>query len=167
MRSFSPSALKYWAPLPLRLVVGYGFLVHGYAKLMRGPDVFIGILASLHVPMPHLLGWATVLLELFGGIAVLAGAFVVPVGVPLAIVLIVAIFTVHLPFGFSAVKLQAVTEGGPQFGKPGYEANLLYLACLATLMIGGAGPWSIDGKRRGASANRENESGTGAQSAQD
>ena len=26
-----------WAPLPLRLIVGYGFAEHGFAKLLRGP----------------------------------------------------------------------------------------------------------------------------------
>lgn len=155
IRSFSLSALKCWAPLPLRLIVGYGFVVHGYAKVMRGPDVFAGVLANLHVPMPHVLSWATILLELFGGAAVLVGAFITPISVPLAGILIVAIFTVHLPFGFSAVKLQAVTEAGPQFGKPGYEANLLYLACLAALVIGGAGPWSFDDRRRRPSTNRK------------
>jgi putative oxidoreductase len=39
----------------------------------------------------------------------------------------------------------AVTAAGAQFGPPGYEVNLLYLACLAALVIGGAGPFAIDG----------------------
>lgn len=145
--SLSSSALACWAPLPLRLIVGYGFMAHGYAKLARGPEVFVAVLASLHVPMPHLLGWATVLLELGGGLAILLGAFVTWASLPLAIILVVAIFTVHLPYGFSAIKLQAVTAAGPQFGPPGYEANLLYLACLATLVAGGSGPWAFDARR--------------------
>src|SRR5262245_31119438 len=29
--------------LPLRLIVGYGFMEHGYAKLARGPDSFTAI----------------------------------------------------------------------------------------------------------------------------
>jgi putative oxidoreductase len=40
-------------------------------------------------------------------------------------------FTVHLPYGFSSIELNAVTSAGTQFGPPGYEVNLLYLACLA------------------------------------
>jgi len=44
-------------------------------------------------------------------------------------------FKVHLPYGFSSVKLVAVTAAGPQFGPPGYECNLLYLACLATQVL--------------------------------
>jgi putative oxidoreductase len=60
-------------------------------------------------------------------------------------------FTVHLPYGFSSIKLEAVTAAGAQFGPPGYETNLLYLACLAALALGGSGPFAIDGlllKRR-------------------
>jgi uncharacterized membrane protein YphA (DoxX/SURF4 family) len=54
-----------------------------------------------------------------------------------AAILLVAIFTVHLPYGFSSIKLQAVTAAGPQFGPPGFETDLLYLACLAALVLGG------------------------------
>ena len=38
-----------------------------------------------------------------------------------------------------------MTNAGAQFGKPGYEIDLLYLACLATLVLGGSGPCSVDG----------------------
>ena len=75
---------RRWAPLPLRLIVGYGFLVHGYAKLMRGPDNFAGVLHVLGVPSPHLLAWATTLVELLGGAAIVAGAFVALASVPMA-----------------------------------------------------------------------------------
>jgi putative oxidoreductase len=54
-------------------------------------------------------------------------------------------FTVHLPFGFTSIKLMAITASGPQFGPPGYETDLLYLACLAALVMGGSGPWAIVG----------------------
>jgi hypothetical protein len=40
------------------------------------------------------------------------------------------VFTVHLPYGFSSIKLQTVTQAGAQFGQPGYETALLYLAAL-------------------------------------
>src|SRR5215470_829214 len=136
--------LRAFSSLPLRLIVGYGFMVHGYAKLMRGPDNFIAILSTIGVPAPEIMGWATILIELLGGIAIIAGAFVRLVSVPMAIVLLVAIFTVHLPNGFSSIKLLAVTPSGAQFGQPGYETDLLYLACLAALVLGGTGPVSID-----------------------
>ena len=133
------------APIPLRLIVGYGFMEHGYAKLSKGPDTFAGILQALGVPAPHFMTWATILVELCGGFAVLAGAFVAIASVPMAAVLLVALLTVHLPYGFSSIKLMAVTPAGPQFGPPGYEVSLLYLACLAALVMGGAGPFSVDG----------------------
>ena len=133
-----------WWPLVIRAIVGYGFIAHGFAKLSRGPDAFAAILQALGVPAPHLLGWATILIELLGGLAVLLGAFVWVVSVPMVAVLVVAMVTVHLPYGFSSIKLVAVTRAGAQFGPPGYETALLYIACLAALVLGGAGPLSID-----------------------
>lgn len=60
-----------------------------------------------------------------------------------AAVLIVAILTVHLPFGFTSIKLMAVTPAGPRFGPPGVETDLLYLACLASLVLTGPGPLAL------------------------
>ena len=142
------ATLKRWAPLPLRLIVGYGFVVHGFAKLSRGPDTFAVVLNTLGVPLPHLLAWLTTLVELIGGSAILAGAFVPLVSLPMAIVLLAALVTVHLPYGFFSVKLVEVTAHGTKFGPVGYEVILLYLAGLAALVAGGAGPLSIDAWRR-------------------
>ena len=141
----SRSSLARWAPIPLRLIVGYGFMEHGFAKLARGPDAFPMILHAIGVPAPHLMGWLTIFIEIVGGLAVLLGALVPLASIPMAAVLLVAIFTVHLPYGFSSIKLQAVTAAGAQFGPPGFETDLLYLACLAALVLGGSGPLSIDG----------------------
>jgi putative oxidoreductase len=139
--------LKRWAILPLRIIVGYGFMAHAWGKLARGPELFIATLHGLGVPAPALLGYATIAVELVGGLLVLIGAFLPVVSVPLAAVLLVALFSVHLPFGFSAVKLQAVTEAGPQFGKPGMEVALFYLVGLATLVMGGPGPLAWRARR--------------------
>ena|SRR6185369_11534920 len=72
----SRSPFPRWAPIPLRLIVGYGFMEHGFAKLARGPDSFSAILHAIGVPAPHLMAWATILVEIFGGLAILVGAFV-------------------------------------------------------------------------------------------
>ena len=133
-----------WAPVPLRLIVGLGFMEHGFAKLSKGPDALAAILHALAVPAPHFMAWVTIVTELLGGLAILLGAFVPLVSLPMAALLLVAIFTVHLPYGFSSIKLMSVIAGRPQFGPPGYEVNLLYLACLAALVIGGSGPLAID-----------------------
>jgi putative oxidoreductase len=121
---------------------------HGFAKLSKGPENFAAILHALSVPAPHFMAWLTILTELIGGLAVLLGAFLPLVSVPMAVLLFVAIFTVHLPYGFSSIKLMSVMAGHAQFGPPGYECNLLYLACLAALVFGGSGPLAIDGVLR-------------------
>jgi uncharacterized membrane protein YphA (DoxX/SURF4 family) len=55
--------LQSWYAVPLRLIVGYGFMEHGYAKLVRGPENFIAILHALGVPAPALMAWATIAVE--------------------------------------------------------------------------------------------------------
>jgi putative oxidoreductase len=90
------------------------------------------------------MAWLTILTEKGGGFAVLTGLLVTLVALPMAAVLLAAMFTVHLPYGFSSIKLIAVTAAGAQFGPPGYECDLLYPACLATLVMAGPGPLSVD-----------------------
>ena len=141
---FDRFAIDRWPLIPLRLIVGFGFLEHGFAKLAKGPDAFANILQAMGVPGPHFMAWATILVEILGGLAVILGAFVTLASLPMAAVLLVATFTVQLPYGFSSIKLNAVTAAGAQFGPPGYEVNLLYLACLAALVLGGPGPLAID-----------------------
>jgi len=106
------------------------------------------------IPTPHhgpspdrkaesvLMAWATIAFELLGGLAVLVGAYIPLISAPLIVILLVAIVTVHLPYGFSSIKLRAVTAAGPQFGPPGYETDLLYIAALATLVFGGSRPFA-------------------------
>ena len=148
--SFGPFPIARWTPIPLRLIVGYGFIQHGFAKLSKGPVAFAAILQGLGVPGPHLMAWLTILIELLGGLAVLVGACVTIVSGPMISVLLVAMFRVHLPNGFSSIKLLAVTAAGAKFGPPGYEVNLLYIACLAALVMGGSGPLALDGLIRKA-----------------
>lgn len=138
------STLRRWAAAPLRLIVGCGFMAHGYAKVMNGPERFAASLHALGVPASHAMAWITIVFELVGGLAVLAGAWIPIVSLPLSAILLVAAITVHLPFGFSSIKLREVTAAGPQFGPPGYETDLLYLAALATLVLGGPGPLAFD-----------------------
>jgi putative oxidoreductase len=136
--------LQAWQAVPLRLIVGFGFMQHGYAKLARGSAHFTAILHALGVPAPDLLAWATIGVELLGGLAVFLGFLTPLASVPMAIVLLVAIFTVHLPNGFSSIKLLSVDAAGAHFGQPGYETDLLYLAALAALVLGGSGPLALD-----------------------
>ena len=141
---FQNKMSKESALLPLRLVIGFGFAAHGYAKLSRGPENFATILTSIGVPKAHLMAWVTTLLELVGGISLMVGAFVIPLSLPLAFVMLTAIFSVHLEYGFSSVRLKSVTAAGAQFGPIGYEMNLLYIAGLAALALSGSSRLSID-----------------------
>jgi putative oxidoreductase len=130
--------------IPLRMIVGFGFMEHGYAKLAKGPEAFAVILQALNVPHPHLAAWLTILTEFIGGAAVLTGTFIRLASVPMSAVLLVAMFSVHVRYGFSSIKLMAITPMGARFGPPGYECDLLYIACLAALVLGGPGPFAID-----------------------
>ncbi len=118
------------APLPLRLIIGYGFMAHGWAKLSRGPEGFAKLLAHIGAPFPEATAWVSTLVEILGGLAIFAGAFVAVVSVPLIVMMFVAMFTVHLRYGFSAINTIGLTADGPQFGPPGIEVNLLYIAGL-------------------------------------
>jgi len=130
--------------LPLRLIVGGGLVVHGWLKLSRGVEVFAAALAGLDIPAPHFMAWVTVVIELAAGAAIVLGAYVALMSLPVTIVLLVAMCKVHWQFGFSSIKFLAVTAAGPQFGKPGVECDLLYLACIAVLLLAPADPLAID-----------------------
>ena len=137
-------AFAAWAPLPIRLAVGYGFVAHGYAKLSRGPETFAVVLHTLGVPDPLFAAWAATLTELIGGAAVMAGVLIPWVSIPMMVVLLTALITVHLPYGFFSVKFAEVTETGIKFGSVGYEILLLYLAGLVALVLGGPGELSLE-----------------------
>jgi putative oxidoreductase len=141
------SAMRRYAALPLRAIVGGGFIQHGWAKIVKGPDAFAEILQALHVPFPHLSAYLTISVELLGGTAFLFGALIAWASIPAIFVLLTAMFTVHLPYGFSSIKIKAIVDGRAQFGPPGYECDLLYIACILALVFLNPGPWSIDGYR--------------------
>ena len=147
-----------WGLLSLRLMIGFGFVAHGYAKLARGPDSFAAILAAIGIPAPGPAAWLTSILELLGGVSLMLGAGVVPLSLPLGAIMATAMFAVHLRYGFSSVRLKAMTAAGAEFGPIGYELNLLYLSGLVTLALSGSSPLSVDRwlearkRRRGAAA---------------
>ena len=136
-----------WVPIPIRMILGAGFMVHGWAKWNRGPAAFAELLKQARVPLPLANAWLVTVLEILGGLALLTGAFVALVIIPLIFSMLGAMFTVNIKYGFSAVNTMGLTPEGPQLGPPGYEINLLYIAGLVALILGGAGPLSIDALR--------------------
>ena len=132
------------ALVPLRLIVGYGFIAHGMAKWSRGPEKFGNLLHVVGVPFPTPTAWLVTLLEVFGGLAILVGALVAIMSIPLIISMVVAMVTVQLRYGFSSVNTIGLTPAGPVFGPPGYEINLLYIGALLALALSGPSALSID-----------------------
>lgn len=132
-----------WPLLAFRILIGFGFAAHGYAKADRGPAQFAHALAGMGMPAPLFMAWLVMLAELIGGFLLMVGAFVRALCLPLSIIMVTAAVSVHLPYGFSSVKLRAVTEQGAQLGPPGYEVNLLYLAALLVLAVAPSTPLSL------------------------
>jgi putative oxidoreductase len=138
---------RRWSLVPLRLIIGFGFLAHGLAKWRRGPANFGKLLHQIAVPLPTATAWIVTGLEICGGLAILAGCFVAIVSVPLIVSMFVAMFTIHVHYGFSSINTIGLTPSGPVFGPPGYEINLLYVAGLVALALAGSGALSFDGWR--------------------
>jgi putative oxidoreductase len=141
---FRTPVARQWASLPLRLVIGYGFMAHGLAKWHHGPANFAKLLLQLGVPMPTATAWMVTCVEIFGGLAMLLGVLVTLVSIPLIITMLVAMFTVHLRYGFSSINTIGLTPDGPVFGPPGIEVNLLYIAGMLALMLGAPSALSVD-----------------------
>ncbi|WP_285059797.1 DoxX family protein [Pedobacter ginsengisoli] len=133
------------APLILRLIIGVGFIAHGWVKLSKGaPSGFEKLLTQLEVPFPHFMAWAISIIEVLGGLFIFFGYSVVLTAIPLICIMLVAMFTIHIHYGFSSVKTIGLSPEGPLFGPPGYEINLLYIAGLISIMCTGAGAFSVD-----------------------
>ena len=140
-----------YAPVVLRVMLAIGFLYHGLPKLGgAGHGQFQGMLGMIGVPAPGLMSWLVAIVEVAGALALLAGAYTTIVSLLLLVEMLVAIIKVHGANGFSFMHIKGMTEQGPQFGMPGYEVNLLYIAMLLALVLGGAGKWSVDERRAAA-----------------
>jgi len=125
-----------WGVLPLRLVIGLVFVVHGAQKLLVfGLAGTSGFLASLGVPLPQVAAAGLIAVEIVGGLALVAGAWTRPAAALLAADMLVAILTVHARGGF-------FVPGGVEF------VLTLLGGCLALVGLG-AGPWSVDAASRG------------------
>ncbi len=119
-----------YAVVPLRVVVGLAFVFHGYGKLFGGIAGTAGFFASVGIPAAMFFAWVVALIEFFGGIALVLGLFTRYAAGLLSVVMLVAIFKVHLAKGFS--------------GPGGYELPLVYLAGTLALFLRGAGVWSLE-----------------------
>ena len=119
------SKLIEFAPLPLRIIAGVGFMIHGLPKILdigktQGSFANMGIPPDLAI----LIG----LLEFIGGLAILLGFLTRIAAGLLAIEMIGSILLVKISKGFIG----------------GFELDLLYLAIMISLLITGPGFLSIE-----------------------
>ncbi len=156
MKPRRQNRLQSFAPVPLRWMIGVALLIHGYPKLFTadGNQAFAGMLAGISIPGPGLSAYLIGAFEFFGGILLILGVAVRVVSFLGAIEMLVAAALVHAPAGFNFIHVIGTTEaGGEQFGLPGYEVNLLYLAGFLSLLISGAGRLGLPSVRgRGSQA---------------
>jgi putative oxidoreductase len=127
----------------LRAVLGIVFFAHGSQKMLGwfGGYGFTGTMGfftgTMHIPAPF--AFLAIAAEFFGGLGLILGLLTRVAAFGIAVNMLVAIFTVHLPFGFF------MNWTGAQKGE-GFEYHLLTLAICAFLMIQGGGAASVDRK---------------------
>ncbi|WP_419765371.1 MAG: DoxX family protein [Arcobacter sp.] len=113
-----------------RLTLAYGF----YEPAMKKWSDISGIaqwFGSLGIPFPTLNAYMAATTELLGVVLLTLGLFTRLISIPLIVVMLVAIFTVHIGNGFSA-------------GDNGFEIPLYYLLFLGIFLSHGAGKVSVD-----------------------
>lgn len=141
---------QQWAAVPLRLAIGIGCVHHGWHNLIRADErqAFLWLLADAGTTSPRIALWLISAVSFVGGLALLAGVFVRAASVALALMVPGILFAIHWPSGFDYVHLTAMSTKGPQYGMPGYEVSVLYLAGLLALFLTGPGGCSADAWRR-------------------
>jgi len=120
------------APLVMRLALGAIFAYHGYQKVfvmtVDNVAIFLGNLSiPFALPMAYILSYG----ELIGGVLLIVGLFTHWISKFNIIIAAVAFYTVHMSKGFS------IQNGG-------YEFIMLIGAVAISLMITGAGKYSLD-----------------------
>lgn len=120
-----------WGMLPLRIVVGLVFMMHGAQKLfVFGLGGTADIMGKLGLPLPVICAAIVIALELLGGLAILLGVFTRLAGALLAFEMLIAILVARLSGGF--------------FAPYGYEFELTLLGACLTFALNGPGQMSLE-----------------------
>ncbi|HET9635241.1 MAG TPA: DoxX family protein [Gemmatimonadaceae bacterium] len=124
-------SLALWGMVPLRVVVGLVFLMHGGQKLfIFGLAGTADIMGKLGLPIPTLCAVIVIAAELLGGAAIVLGAFTRLAGAVLAFEMVIAIIVARLHGGF--------------FAPYGYEFELTLLGACLTFALTGPGHISLE-----------------------
>ena len=113
-----------------RLVVAYGFYEPAMTKWSDISSVAEWF-GSIGIPFPTLNAYMTASTEILGVVLLTLGLFTRLISIPLMVIMVVAITTVHLSHGFAA-------------GSNGFEIPLYYMLFLALFASLGAGKLSLD-----------------------
>jgi len=116
------------ALLLLRIGVGVIFIYHGWGKL-TGIEGVQGFFGNVGIPLPAVMAWVVALVEFFGGLMVLFGAYAKIPYLLLAIIMVVALLTVKIGQGFEAARI-----------------DLMLLLTNLALFFLGSGSYSVDHK---------------------
>jgi len=125
----------------IRIALGVVMFAHGSQKMLGwfGGYGFNGTMgffeSQLHIPAP--LAVLAIVAEFFGGIGLVLGLLGRVAALGIAVNMVVAIVTVHLPNGFF------MNWSGQQKGE-GFEYHFLVLAITAAVMLHGSGALSVD-----------------------
>lgn len=146
------TAWREWAPLPLRLFLGGGLILHGGIKLFAtgGHANIAYLVGQLGVPFADAVGWLVGVIEFGGGLGILLGVFF-----RLATSVNALNVAGLLVFGFVAGGIPAPLPGGDPL--PGFREALLILAGVVSLLLSGPGRLSLTGKLGGHHAQRQPE----------
>ncbi len=124
------SMLRDLPPLIFRLILAYGFYGPAIKKLNNFESI-IEWFGSLGIPAPTLNAYAAVSTECAGFVLLFLGLATRIISVPLMLVMVVAVVTVHYQNGFEC-------------GKNGFEVPFYYFFMLFSLIVTGPGRISLD-----------------------
>lgn len=122
--------LSSFSLLVARVAVAYGFYEPAMQK-WGNIDNVAQWFGSMGIPFPLINAYMAATTEILGVILLTLGLLTRVISIPLIIIMIVAILTVHLPNGFSA-------------GDNGFEIPLYYMLFLIIFLSHGAGKFSLD-----------------------
>jgi putative oxidoreductase len=125
----------------LRIVLGIAFAVHGWSKLSGGVDGVAGFFGSqLGIPAPTFFAWVVTIVELVGGVLLVAGALTQIVGILLVLDMLGAILFAFLMRGAPFIEGGSIT----------WEKEAVFAAAALCLVLAGPGAWSVDDAMSGS-----------------